>query len=44
VAEETAPEVSESAFVSGSVPLAELALFFLRLGTTAFGVLPRTSP
>src|ERR1700719_2206587 len=35
--ERTAPEVSEPASLSENGSLRELALFFLRLGTTAFG-------
>src|SRR6266851_5035630 len=37
MAERTAPEISESAPPSGSGSIRELAAFFLRLGTTAFG-------
>jgi chromate transporter len=37
VAENLAPEVSDSLSSSQSVPLRELAAFFLRLGCTAFG-------
>jgi chromate transporter len=35
--EENAPEISESAFLSENGSIPELALFFLRLGTTGFG-------
>ena len=35
--EQTVPEISESASLSGNGSIRELALFFLRLGTTAFG-------
>jgi hypothetical protein len=35
--EKTLPGVSESASLSGNGSIHELALFFLRLGTTAFG-------
>src|SRR6266567_560062 len=35
--EQTVPEISESASLSGNGSICELALFFLRLGTTAFG-------
>src|SRR2546427_825584 len=35
--EENVPEISESASLSGNGSIRELALFFLRLGTTAFG-------
>ena len=35
--EQTVPEISESASLSGNGSMRELALFLLRLGTTAFG-------
>jgi len=37
MAENSAPEAAESASSSGHASIRELALFFLRLGTTAFG-------
>ncbi len=37
MSEKTVPEVSESVSLSGNGSLRELASFFLRLGTTAFG-------
>ena len=35
--EQTVPEIFESASLSGNGSMRELALFLLRLGTTAFG-------
>lgn len=37
MAEQSAPPASDAIFEKRQVPLGELALFFLRLGTTAFG-------